>query len=362
MSKQVSQAYDAAKNTAADATRSIKKELEDKPLFAVPVKISNDFNIEDLEKPTALYLFREDYNHDNKLAFNGKFKGRWTVKLNAALQVEGSCNEPKLAIVDDAQLNGHLGSNALQLKFKPAKVSAQLDFGHHAIHSHTHGKGYEVVNQSFLNPYLYFDTSRDLKENTYAAGFMFYFDTWLRTNSRLNLRRKEGKIDWDIQENALFRHKGFFANYHFGYNFTDAIQFRARKFLLGYDKNEVNVNLELGVAKGSWREWKLDSSTASLSYDFRERGLFGLIAELNPAKAELPKSEDISLGYRNKLRKDVELKTKLSYKGLAALFLGFHLKDGVNLHTSVSTNIINKDKKGFLEMPFDFGLKLKIEQ
>jgi len=354
------------KAKAAEATRAIRREIESLPTPLPPVKNSNDFVIMDLEKPTALYLFKEDFAADNKVQFNGRFRGRWTVKVHSALAVGGNTDAPRFEFVDEAQLNGPLGQNDLQVKFKPQKLSAQLDFGHHLVMTNYKWGTRHYVN-TFLNPYVYLETDRALRNSLLGIGLMGYFNRVYRDNFRLNFFNKEDKLGWDMQYNALVRYSGFFFNCALGLTFTDALFFKDRKFMLGYDRNEVNANVEFFNRPGTFREWACDSLGLSLSYDFREKGLFGVYAtkpfaalSLDPRVAA-PSLDDVQFGYRNKLRNDLAFKTKFGLRGLASFFFNYRLRDGLNLHTSLLTNILNRDKKGFLELPFDFGLKLKLE-
>lgn len=354
---------------------AVRREIEQLPNPLPPVKNSLDFNIEDLEKPTALYLFREDFAADNKVAFNGKFKGKWTVKVNSVLGVGGTLNAPKLEVIDDAQLNGPIGHHNIQLKFKPTKFSAQLDLGHHlSLHkAHVHNNVKDHFHL-FSNPYLFYETDRVFKKQLLGLGLILNTSNGIKDNTRLNFRWQEGKFDWDITSNTLFKSRGFFFNWFLNMNIRDALNFSDRRFLLGYDRDGINANLEFNFAKGSFRDWKLSQTTLSGSYDFREPGVLALLlsknyaaigatgdAQVADAGKEKALEHDIAVGYRNKLNNNTELKTKFAYSGLASAFVNHRIQEGLNLHLTVQTNITNKNNKGFLEYPFDLGLKLKFE-
>jgi len=358
----VENAADEVKEKAAVVGRALEKEVESRPRPLPPVKISNDFTVTDLEKPTALFLFREDFAADNRITFNGKFRSRWVVKWNAFLAVRGNSQAPAFELLDDAQINGPIGRNSLQLKFKQKKLSAQLDFNHHLIHN-----DYELATKrhnfyTFLNPYLYFECDRSLRNHLYGLGWMTYISTKYRDHWRFNFSEKENKLSWDLTHNMLFRHRGFFANWVLGLTTTDTLFFNDRRFMIGYDRDEINVNVEAYDKKGTIRDWAVDAVTASASYDFRERGLLGIYASKFFGEGTDPnRLQDLSFGYRNKLRRDLEFKTKVSTTGLVHFFFNYRVRDGLNVHTSFLGALTDKTKKGFLEMPFDLGLKIKLE-
>ena len=111
---------------------------------------------------------------------------------------------------------------------------------------------------------------------------MFHLDRALRINARFNIHKNESGWDWDIQKNCLYKHRGFFINTFFALTFNKWLEFKNRKLLVGYDRDEVNANIEVGVDKGAYNEWNVKDLIGSLSYDLRERGLFGLQIDLNP--------------------------------------------------------------------------------
>lgn len=380
----IPQYYEDAKSKVKETARSVREELAQHPAPLAPLKNSLDLNIEDLEKPTALYLFREDFAADNKLAFNGKFKGKWTVKLNSILGIGGNVNAPKLELYDEAQINGPIGQNSIQLKFKPAKISGQFDFGHHLAYNKVHVENGQPHNTFlYANPYLYFETDRVFKKELYGLGALINFNRELREDFRLNLRNQEGKFDWDISNNGLIKAKGFFASWFFNFDLKNSLNFSDRRCVLGYDRDGINTNVELNFGKGNYKNWNFNQATISGSYDMRERGTFAAIFTKTFAATDKPATggdaqaagqanadaaskapvagEDFAIGYRNKLRPDLELKTKMSYKGLCSLFFNYRIREGLNIHSTLQTNIVNKNNKGFLEYPFDFGLKLKLE-
>ncbi len=373
MSKKLDQAAEDIKRGVSNATSSVAREIKKLDAPLPPVRISNDFNIEDLEKPTALILFREDYNADNKIQFNGKFRSKWTVKFNAAINLAGSLSAPQLELVDDAQINGPVNGNELQLKFKPKLFSAQLDFGHKLIHTFYNTQNDSSHLYTWFDPYLYFDSDRLFNSETLGLGVLIKTNDFSRSNTRLNLRKKENVANWDINNSFLFKHRGFFLNTALNFTYKDTLIFQTRKALLGYDKGDVNANAEVNFGSGPIQNWGVDKSSLSLSYDFRERGTLGLMGNvnLNRGKAEgapqgaasaAEPGEDLAIAYRNKLNKNTEVKAKFSLKGLASIFLNFKVKDGLNIHTTLGTNLLNNNKKGFLELPFDFGLKVKLDQ
>lgn len=333
-----------------------------KPVALAPLKTSLDYNLEDLEKPSALFMLREDFAADNKLAFNGKFRGKWTVKVNTLLAVGGSRENPKLEVQDDAQLNGPVGKHKVQLKFKPKKFSAQLDFGHHLISNNVTLKdGTQVNSSSFLNPYLFFESDRVFKKQLFGLGVLTHTNHCLRSNARINLKNEESKLDWDISKNVYAHHKGFFGNFFTNWKFADSFIFNERKALFGYDRDQLNLNCEINFAKGSFRDWKLQNSSVSASYDMKVNGAVAAAVEQNYAAQGDKTPQEVSFGYRNKLTRDLEVKSKLTLSGLMSLFLNYKLKDGLSVHSTLAAKMGDSQKKGFLEMPFDFGIKLKLE-
>ena len=131
--------------------------MESNPL--PPVKNSLDYNIDDPEKPTSIYLFREDYGADNRVSVLGTFRGKCTVKVNSFLAVGTSSEPPILRMFNEVQIHGPIARRDLQIKLKPDRVSAQLDLGHHQLEE-TAGGNRSVP--SFLNPYLFFEADREL--------------------------------------------------------------------------------------------------------------------------------------------------------------------------------------------------------
>lgn len=333
-----------------------------KPVVLAPLKTSLDYSLEDLEKPSALFMLREDFAADNKLAFNGKFRGKWTVKVNTLLAVGGSAESPKLEVQDDAQLNGPVGKHKVQLKFKPKKFSAQLDLGHHLIsNSVALRNGTQINSSSFVNPYLFFESDRVFKKQLFGFGVVSHTNHCLRSNSRLNLKVEESKLDWDISKNLYAHHKGFFGNFFTNWKFTDAFIFNERKALFGYDRNQLNLNCEVNFGKGSFRDWKLQSSSVSASYDMKVNGAVAASVEQKYGAQGETAPQEVSFGYRNKLTRDLEVKSKLNLSGLMSLFLNYKLKEGLSIQSTLAAKMGDSQKKGFLEMPFDFGIKLKLE-
>lgn len=328
----------------------------------VPVKVSNDFAISDLEKPTAVFLFKEDYCPDNRIQFGGKFKGRWGVKANAAMKVEGSANQPRLFLTDDVQINGPIAGANLQLKFKPEILSAQMDFGHTLIQNdYETAQGPVRINQ-FLNPYLYFESDRTFNNQLYGLGMMYYVNNFVRKNMRLNFYKRENVLNWNFQLNSLYAYRGMYLNMLFTLTYNDFFSLKNRRVLIGYDQNDINANLEVNFDGGSITKWNLSETIATISYNFREKGLFGLFLRSYFLRDNSTPVHDFGVGYSNRLSKDVDLKTKLSLNGILNLFVNYKLQEGLYVQPSLMTSLVSQSKKGFLNLPFDFGLKIKLER
>lgn len=331
-------------------------------LPAVPVKVSTDYSIADLEKPTAVHLFREDFGPDNRVQFGGKFKGNWTVKANAAVKVEGSANHPRLFLSDDVQINGPVAGTNLQLKLKPDLVSAQMDFGHTFFRAEYDTPQGAVRIDQFVNPYLYFESDRVFNNQLYGLGVMYYLNNFLRDNIRLNFYKRENLLNWNLQSNTLYSYKGMFLSMLFTLTYNDFFALKNRRLMLGYDKNDINANVELGFEAGSFKKWNLVDTTATVSYNFREKGLMGVFFRTYFMRDNTTPINECGVGYSNRLSKDLDFKAKLSLSGILNLFANYRLREGLYVQPSVMTSLSSPSKKGFLTLPFDFGLKVKLER
>lgn len=361
------------------------------PLSDFPVPASNSLAhcLEDLEKPTAIFMLKEDYAPDNKVQFQGKFKGRWTVKVNSALGIKGDLESPSFDLIDDAQLNGPVGNNTIQLKFKPKKFSAQLDLGVHTLTKKEPTLEDNIGSRTYWNPYLFYESDRSFKNKLFGLGAMLYPCKGSKINARLNLRHSEDKVNWDISKNLSILKQGFFLSSFCNLALENDLTFNDRRLLLGYDKEGINANIGLDFGKGQFKQWDGAITSLSASYDLKEKGVFGAYYETSigtlPTKAGAESSQgplegaqggsgarlqgndisgaldDFSIGYRNKLNRDLEVKTKLSLKGLAMAFFNYRIRDGLNIHSTIQTNLVNQNKNGFLNLPFNLGFKIKLE-
>ena len=348
----------------ADASNAFVREVQLPriPVPFVPVKVSNDFSISELEKPTAVFLFREDYAPDNRIQFGGKFKGRWTVKANAAMKIEGSTHEPRLFMSDDLQINGPIAGTNLQLKFRPEVLSAQLDFGHTLVQNdYDTAQGALRINH-FINPYLYFESDRSFHNQLYGVGAMYYLNNLARKNFRLNFYKRENVLNWNFQLNSLYSYGGFFLNTLFTLTYNDFFAMQNRRLMLGYDENDVNANVEFNFEGGSVKKWSLSDVTATAAYNMREKGLFGLFLRSFFLHTQSTPVTDFGVGYSNRLNKDFDVKAKLSLNGVLNLFMNYKLQEGLYLQPSLMTSLLSQSKRGFLNFPFDFGLKVKLER
>ena len=166
-----------------------------------------------------------------------------------------------------------------------------------------------------------------------------------------------------MQKNGLYRRRGFFFNYFFNATFVDFLDFKARKLMVGYDEKELNANLELQTEPGSYKEWALRQALATVSYDLKEKGLFGLQVDLSPDSLKKDRvSQLLTFGYRNKLSKDLEFKTKISLKKESSFFLNYRIAQGLSFQSTLTTSLVHKHRLGFLGYPFDLSLKLKLER
>lgn len=348
----------------ADEQKTLIREVNTTKITApfVPVKVSNDYSINDLEKPTAVFLFKEDYCPDNRIQFGGKFKGKWNVKANAAMKIEGSTNQPRLFLSDDVQINGPVAGTNLQLKFKPDLLSAQLDFGHTLIQNdYDTAQGPMRINH-FLNPYIYFESDRSFNSQLYGLGTMYYLNNFLRKNIRLNFYKRENVLNWNFQVNSLYAYRGVFLNMLFTLTYGNCFAMNNRRVILGYDQDEINANVEVNFEGGNIKNWNLSETIATVSYNFREKGLFGLFLRSYFLKNGNSAVHDFGVGYSNRLSKELDMKAKLNLNGILNLFLNYKLQDGLYLQPSLMTSLVNQSKKGFLNFPFDFGLKVKLER
>lgn len=356
-----------------------------------PVKNSLDYNIDDPEKPTSIYLFREDYCADNQVSILGTFRGKCTVKFNSFVAVGNSFEPPTLQMFNEAQIHGPIGKRDLQIKLKPGRVSAQLDLGHHQLEETVGG---QRTTPSFLNPYLFFEADRELQKRLAGVGCLITRGNFYKNNFRLNLRHGQRAVDWDIGSNVTLKHKGFFFSSLLNFCLKGGLQFNSRRFTLGYDRNSFNVNAEVGFGRGSLRDWRPEFGTFSLAYDLREFGVFGLlysagesrrmkngcaligargvrsfngleqfpvnsITSLSDLKTHI--KDNFAFAFRKTLNDRTEIKTKFSVKGPNAFFLSYRLHENVSIQTTVQTLVASEQNLGFLDLPFEFGLKLKIE-
>lgn len=355
--EEVKDKVEVAKIKIDDTVRAINREQLPTP----PVKISNDFKIKEMEKPTAFFLFREDFEPNNKVSFNGTFKSRWAVKFNDGVDIDGTIQNPLFRTFYDIQLNGPVGKSNLQVKVKQDRLTAQLDFGHHLVHNEVSATQSHRNLFTFLNPYVYFECNDKIRDHLYGIGLMTYFNRDYRDHWRLDFKQGSTGLDWQLTHNLLAKHRGFFLNWILGITYNKALAFKNRQFMVGYDRDEVNANLELIAKEGPVNDWKIEKATASASYDFRERGLLGLMAETSFVdRIDTKHVDDFSFAYRNKLRRDLEFKGKLSARGNANFFFNYIVRDGFNIQTSFLTSLVDrKDLKGFLGAPFGLGLKIK---
>lgn len=344
-----------------------------------PVRNSLDHNIDDPEKPTSIYLFRENYSADNRVSWVALFRGPASVKFSLALAAARVENE--------AEIHAPLGKFDLQLKLKKDRVSAQIDLGHHLLAA-------DKAKGLFFNPYALVEIDRVCERKLVGVGCMVTRDTRYKNNLRLNLRQDHRGTAWDFNSNTTLRKRGFFVGSLVNFTYRNGLSFNSRRFVFGYDRHCLNVNAEIGFGRGGLREWPAELRTLSAAYDLRELGLFGLLLSAGPGEgqtrrnslfyaqglqsfngldqlpppAEHPVKElvgrlgrNFAFGYRNTLNRNLELKTKFSLKGPNALFLNYRLKENLHLQTTFQTLVAGEASKGFLEMPFEFGAKLRME-
>lgn len=385
--------FESSRPKGSDPPRPITLESVFNPL--PPVKNSLDFIIEEFEDPMGLLLFRRDFTPSNKLSFHGMFRGRWTVKLNSFLGIGGQWPTPVFEMLDEAQLNGPVGRYDAQIKFRPARVSAQLDFGHHLMLHRTYiDKGARIDKYSFWNPYILAETDRSFHRQLYAMGAMIHSNGSFRGNFRLNLRSRDSVFGWDISANASARHNGFFASWLLNFGATDQLFFNYRRFLLSFDRRRLNLNAELSFDAGNFRQWQVNQAIFSVALDLKELGQVGLMlapksgtdiptslarrasgVDFSPPDLRHPSvdpqltssavahspADDFALAYGNRITHNCLLKAKVSVRGDAATFFNFRIRDGLNFHVSLKTRLSQNKLKGLLDLPFEFGAKIKLE-
>lgn len=329
----------------------------------LPAKNSNEYSITDLAKPTAVSLFREQFSPDNKIQFNGIFKGNWTVKTNTSVKVDNIPGQAKLNMTDDVQINGRFAETSLQAKLKPTLISTQFDFGNIYFRNAFNGKYGPMVFNNFINPYASFEIDRTLKNHVWTFGMIYFTNDFLRKNFKVNIFKKESKYNWDLQVNNFLTCSGFFLNYLFTVNYANSISINNRKVLLGYEKNDINANLELNFKNGGVKDWKITETMTTLSYNLKENGIFGVyLRNLYNLRSDCSVQNEFGVGYSNKISKELDVKAKINLQGILSIFTNFKLNKNLSVQPSLLTSFGGLDRQGFMTLPFDFGLKIKFEQ
>ena len=336
-------------------SKPARRSLQPMPL--PPVNNSLDFPVEAPERPEVLLLFLENFKPNNKLVFAGKFHNLWTAKFRSDFGGEG---QPSL--VDEAQLSGPVGGADARLRLKPEAVSVHLDLGHHLLSHKTFiQSGERVSASSFWNPYLAFQADRRLKGAALGLGVMFHSDNYYKDNFRLTLR--SGEVPGpsaELSTNTLVKQRGLSAailtRLHLA---NSSVQFAERRMIFGLERAGYQFGAEAELAPGSFRDWVVRTARVACALDFREQGVLGaMLAWQKGSQTPRP-----SLCYRNRFSPNLELKTRLDFKGNTALYANLRIKDGLNLHCSVQTRGAGAGETSPLfGLPFDLGLKLKFDR
>ena len=329
-----------------------------------PVMNSFDYPVDELEKPVALRVFRDGFAANNSASLYWKFQGRWTARFQSGLFFGAQSTNSRFGSIDEAQINGPVGKYDVQLKFKADKLSGQLDLGHHALWR-KQVKAHPFLANLFWNPYIYLEADRECTSRHLGMGIMTHYGDRFRTNFRFNLRSYQTGFFWDISKNVALRHNGLFANFFAKTSFTDQLVFPERRMIFGYEKDRYNLNIEVEAAPGSYSELKGKVNSLSGSIDLRDNGIIAATLLLHePSRTEegvaFDEEKVLVLGYRNKISKNLEVRAKLSTRSRLGCFVNYRVLKGMNIQASLDTGLTGAMKQSYLNLPFDFGIKLKM--
>lgn len=329
-----------------------------------PVMNSFDFPVDELEKPVAVRVFQDGFAANNSASLYWKFQGRWTARFQSGLFLGTQTQNSRFGFLDEAQINGPVGKYDVQLKFKANKLSGQLDLGHHAFWR-KQVKAHPFFANLFWNPYIYLEADRECSAGHMGMGLMAHYGDRFRTNLRLNLRSYQTGFFCDLTKNVALRHNGLFANCFIKTAFNDKLLFPERRMIFGYEKDRYNMNVEVEAEPGSYSKLKGKVNSLSGSIDLRDNGIIAATLLLHePSRIEegvaFDEEKVLVLGYRNKISKNLEVRAKISTRSQLGCFVNYRVLKGMNIQASIDTGLTGAMKQSYLNLPFDFGLKIKM--
>ena len=325
-----------------------------------PVANSINDTTDVIDKPALLNVFDHYLPTDNTVSLGVISRGTDFVTFNTGMKLDQKDGAVTYRFVDDFSVHFRrvLAPTSLKLQLRGDKVLLHTDFDQHLIRFNLGNEKQRL----WVNPYVALDTSRFLNKFNVHLGCVSHWDNInFKKNSKIVLHQLHSRLQADLVGKFSWRYRGFFVNALLNSSVYNPLETADRELLAGVEERDLVAAVSLRKSTpGSYLQWNLDRAAFLLAYNLRANGIVGaelshtFQANTNPA---------LAVAYQNRVARDLFLKAKVDTNLNAALYTDYALDQGVSVQAAVKKNFsANTTTKGFLDLPFLFGVKLMIDR
>ena len=311
-------------------------------------KTATDDDVTRLPKSQAEGTLSDDMDVKNDLKVETKMKlehGSLKYGFTQTTSQDKSGNVTH-NVADDAQMDTKIHGQDLRVKLKPKEIIKTLDLGTMKL----------LDGKQLTNPYVEWQTSRSLENNTFSLGHVSRYNSLkvnkkqLVNNSGLNL---DSNLQWknDRQSFSLRQLTKLC-------NFTSLNS----NFKTEFVKDKTTVALE-----GSRGQGEVLSNFDWLALHLHHNVCKGFTVAAKATQfTDDSTSRQLEVGYAWDLGNGGKLKMKTDLDQNCWTSFAFKANDKASLLLTMQNNRgnlgqMNPSWKGFLGLPFNFGMKLKLD-